>query len=331
MHRIALAIIVLAALSLASPPAGAQREGDLRGRIDSGRERERSLAGAAQRLGRLERAAAREVAILERRLADAQAEVATAEARLAATEARLAKARHRAVELRARLAAYREHLAQRLRARYMSGRPDITTVVLQADGFPQLLDTLKFLNRVERSDTRLVALVRTARFDARREQRELATLTARRRDVAETLRRRRDALAGITAGLRARRDALARARAARLAALGNARASRRRAARTLRRLLAERERAQHAGGPGGPWAIPWPIVQCESGGQNLPPNSAGASGYYQMMPATWAGLGGSTKHAYHAPKAEQDRLAAKLWAGGSGAGNWDCAPLVGKV
>ena len=32
---------------------------------------------------------------------------------------------------------------------------------------------------------------------------------------------------------------------------------------------------------------------CESGGQNLSPNSAGASGYYQIMPATWKGYGGS--------------------------------------
>ena len=43
------------------------------------------------------------------------------------------------------------------------------------------------------------------------------------------------------------------------------------------------------------------------------------------------GLGGSTKHAYQASKAEQDRLAARLWNGGAGARNWDCAELVGIV
>ena len=84
-------------------------------------------------------------------------------------------------------------------------------------------------------------------------------------------------------------------------------------------------------GPGGPWAIPWPIVQCESGGQNLPPNSAGASGYYQMLPSTWRGLGGSTPQAYQASKAEQDRLAATLWNNGAGASNWVCAALVGAI
>jgi hypothetical protein len=69
-------------------------------------------------------------------------------------------------------------------------------------------------------------------------------------------------------------------------------------------------------------------VQCESGGQNLPPNGAGASGYYQMLPETWSGLGGSTPHAYLASKAEQDRLAGVLWAGGAGAHNWVCAGMV---
>jgi hypothetical protein len=93
--------------------------------------------------------------------------------------------------------------------------------------------------------------------------------------------------------------------------------------------MARAANANDAGMATGGWAIPWQIVQCESGGQNLPPNWAGASGYYQFMPATWRGLGGSTKHAYQASKAEQDRLAARLWAGGAGASNWDCYAIVG--
>ena len=112
-------------------------------------------------------------------------------------------------------------------------------------------------------------------------------------------------------------------------ALGRARSGRRKAERELKSLLAARARAAVSNvGPGGPWAIPWAIVQCESGGQNLPPNSAGASGYYQFMPATWRALGGSTPEAYQASKEEQDRLAAILWAGGAGARNWVCAGLV---
>jgi len=53
--------------------------------------------------------------------------------------------------------------------------------------------------------------------------------------------------------------------------------------------------------------------------------SSGAGGAYQMLPSTYQGLGGKYGTANKAPKWEQDRLAAKLWAGGRGAGNWECA------
>ena len=60
-------------------------------------------------------------------------------------------------------------------------------------------------------------------------------------------------------------------------------------------------------GPSGGWAIPYAIVLCESGGQNLPPNSAGASGYYQIMPATWKLFGGTGPAAYLAPQGRAGR------------------------
>jgi septal ring factor EnvC (AmiA/AmiB activator) len=324
------AVFLLAAL-VAAAPAGGQSEGKLRDRIGAGKAQERSLASAAARLGKLERVTAREVAVLEGRLASAQSELDAADARLASTEVRLGEARKRVTRLRERLSDVRVKLSSLLRERYMGDKPDIVTVVLHADGFPQLLETLQFVRRVERADTRVLDLVRSARSDAGRERHVLATLAVRREREATAVRSRRDALAGITQGLRERQALLGRAHAARVAALGRARNGRQRAERELRSLLAARARAVASSGPHGPWAIPWPIVQCESGGQNTGPNSAGASGYYQMLDTTWKGLGGSTAHAYQAAKAEQDRLAARLWAGGAGRGNWVCASLVDGV
>jgi septal ring factor EnvC (AmiA/AmiB activator) len=324
-------LVMLTLAALAAVPALAANEGKLRGRIQSGRAQERALAGAAAHLARLERATAREVAILSRRVADAQAQLDAAVARRQQTAARLDAARRRVARLRIRLGQVRAKLSGVLRSRFESGRPDLVTVVLNADGFPQLLETVEFLKRVQHADTQLLGEVRAARRDAGRERRVLTVLERRQRIVAAAVRSRRDALAGIAEGLRARRAALAQARAARVAALHRTRASRRRAERVLNRLLAARRRAAMQPGPGGPWAIPWPIVQCESGGQNLPPNSATASGYYQITDPTWSGLGGSTRHAFQGSKAEQDRLAARLWASGAGASNWVCAALVGIV
>jgi hypothetical protein len=326
-----LALLATALTIDAGPAPGRDRANTLRNQIDSQRGRERTLSGALARLGRLERATAREVAILERRVAALQADLAQAEALLADTQRRRDHERARALRLRNRLAESRAQLATLLRERYAGGEPDFVTVVLQADGFARLLETVDFIKRVQRQDARILDTVRQARGESIAEKRVLARLTAKRRDAAEVVRRRHDALASIAAGLRARRAALAQARAVRAAALRVSRASRGRAQRALTRLLAQRAAALRQVGPGGPWAIPWPIVQCESGGQNLPPNSAGASGYYQFMVDTWRGLGGSTPQAYLAPKAEQDRLAAQLWNGGAGAGNWVCAALVGTI
>src|SRR5207237_5251092 len=73
----------------------------------------------------------------------------------------------------------------------------------------------------------------------------------------------------------------------------------------------------------GQWVIPTAIVMCESGGANLPPNGASAAGYYQILGSTWAENGGtSPDQANLHSKAEQDAVAARIWAGGAGASQW---------
>ncbi len=332
--RAATLLVLLAAVlgvwALAPGPAGgADRAERLRESIQDRRDREQRLSGAVAKLTRLERATAREVAIMERRVAAVQRDLAAAQAILASTVQRRDGEQARALRLRARLAQARDKLATLLRERYAGGRPDMLTVVLESDGFASLLETVDFLRRVQKSDEKILAAVRGGRRDALVQRRLLAKLAVRHRDATEAVQRRSSALSAMAEGLRTRRSALAQARSARVAALRGSRRSRGRVERTLKRLLAQRNRAIGQIGPGGPWAIPWVIVQCESGGQNVPPNRAGASGYYQFVPATWRGLGGSTPSAYQASKAEQDRLAAKLWDGGRGAANWDCAALVG--
>lgn len=333
LRAVALALLgaVAAAWTLGTGPAGADRAGTLRSSIAGKRSHEAALSGAAARLGRLESETQREVAILERRVNAVQRELTAAQAVLDSTIHRRDDAQARALRLRHRLASSRAQLATLLRQRYTGGRPDILTVILEAHGFASLLETVDFLRRIQHSDQEILGAVRDGRREAVVQRRVLTKLATQRRIAAEAVQRRHDALASIADGLHRRQAALAQARAARLAALRGTRSSRMHAERELNHLLAARNRAIGQVGPGGPWAIPWVIVQCESGGQNLPPNWATASGYYQFIDSTWRGLGGSTPHAYQASKAEQDRLAARLWDGGRGASNWDCAALVGII
>ncbi len=345
-----LAIVVLlasagTALVLAVPGRGATSAGELRERIERQRQEESRLSGTAARLGAIEARATLAAEAGQQRLSEAQTALDGVQGRLDATTGELRTTRARLVRLRARLERSREVLADVLRARYVADPPDLIAVVVNARGFDDLLERVEFLRRVEAHGTRVVSDVREARSQAASDERRLTNLRRDRQRQVDAAERQRNGVAAMAAGLEQRRAEASRAAAARRQALRDTQSGRRSAQRELDRLLAaEHRRARQftapasASGTGagsaasrgsGGWAIPWAIVQCESGGVNHPPNHAGASGYYQFIPSTWKAMGGSTAHAYQASRAEQDRLAAKLWAGGSGARNWDCAAMVG--
>jgi peptidoglycan hydrolase CwlO-like protein len=299
---------------------------------DALKAREQRLSADVGRLDALAAKVQRQLSTLEQRRAEVQADLDRDWAQLGAVRADLDDERERVARLRRRLAQARALLSDRLVTSYKAPDLDLLSVVLNASSFANLMERADFLKRIQENDEEIVVGVRTARADAIREEAKLEAAERRQQEIVTALTARRNALASMGAAVAARRESLLRIRAARAAALAATRRDRRRVEARLR--AAERALARAAGAgapaaiPTGGWAIPWPIVQCESGGQNLPPNHAGASGYYQFMPETWKGLGGKGPHAYLRPKAEQDALAARLWDGGRGAHNWVCAGLV---
>jgi peptidoglycan hydrolase CwlO-like protein len=324
---VALLIALAAGAALLSPPTGAQDVDKLRRRAESKRTSERELSGDISRLGRLLTRLQGDIAVVERRRSEVRAELAEDRAKLDELRGALRGQRARVQRLREHLRASRAVLGRRLQELYRAPEPDLLSVVLSANDFADLLDQAAFLERIAAQDRRIIRNVQAARADANAAVARLARAESAQQETTEAIAARSNALAGISASLAARQADYAAARRARSAALSNARTDRKSLEARIAKL--EARRASYAGASsGGPWAIPWPIVQCESGGQNTPPNSAGASGYYQIMPATWRLFGGSGPAAYRAPKAEQDRVAARIWNGGRGASNWVCAALV---
>jgi septal ring factor EnvC (AmiA/AmiB activator) len=327
---VAVALVAAAIAGALVVPAlsGAQSENDLRSRADRARARERGLSGDVARLGALVSKLDGDIAVIERRRAEVQAQLDADRIKLATLREELRAERRRVVRLRARLREARGILSARLVELYQSQPPDLVTVIMKAKGFADLLEQSTYVTAIGHQDQKIIHLVRRARVDAAAAVIRLARDEARQQQVTTAIEARRNALVGISASLQQRRAAVAQARAARAALLQATRAERVHLEKRIAALEAARARAAAAVGSGGPWAIPWPIVQCESGGQNLPPNSAGASGYYQILPSTWKLFGGSGPAAWKASKAEQDRVASRIWAGGSGAHNWVCAALV---
>ena len=323
------AALVAVALALVGPAlSGAQSEGDLRNRADRARAREQGLSGDVARLGRLVDKLDNDIAVIERRRAEVQAQLDADRAKLATLREELRAERRRVVRLRARLREARQILSSRLVELYQTPQPDLVTVIMRAKGFADLLEQSTYVKAVGHQDQRIIDIVKAARVDAAQAVRRLARDEARQEDITAAIEARRNALVGISASLQGRRAAVAQARAARAALLAATRAQRRSLEKRIASLEAARARAAMVPGPGGPWAIPWPVVQCESGGQNLPPNFASASGYYQILASTWKLFGGAGPAAWKASKAEQDRVAAKIWNGGAGAHNWVCFSLV---
>jgi hypothetical protein len=315
-----------AALPLTASGSGVDQ---LSSALSGQRLRAQALAGSAQALGRVIARLDRQVTLIEGRRAAVEAELGVDQSRLAGVRADQAAERIRLVRLVARLRLARLVLARELVSGYETDQPDIVTVVLAAHGFADLLDRLEYVRVAQTHERNVIVATTTAQAETRAATRRLATLAARDRAVTDAVAAQARAVVAISDLLQGRRAALQDARAAQLDALRATRAKAGALQSALAKLKAEL--AASANQAYGQWAIPQAIVTCESGGQDLGPNSAGASGYYQFLPSTWAGLGGSTPAAYLAPKSEQDRLAAKLWDGGRGAANWDCAAIVGII
>jgi septal ring factor EnvC (AmiA/AmiB activator) len=303
-----------------------------------------SIAGLSQLISSLDG----QISLVQSREATVRAELDRDRAALAAAQSSLARERALLAVLRTRLARARLLLSRQLLSSYEGDRPDVVTVVLDSRGFTDLLEKLDFLHRAEQQQQQTISITREAKVRADRAARRLAKLEATDRQVTAAAAVHAHALAGMDMLLQSKQSALAKARAAQQSALDASRARGRELQAQISRLAAQQAAAQAAAdapatqtsgtatapagpalGPSGGWAIPYAIVLCESGGQNLPPNGAGASGYYQIIPATWKGFGGSGPAAYLAGKAEQDTVASRIWNGGAGASNWVCAGMVG--
>jgi septal ring factor EnvC (AmiA/AmiB activator) len=338
---ITVALLVLAAADPRSTSAQQSISG-LSSQLQQQQDHAHSLASGIASLTALIASLDRQISFVQNREAAVQAALAadgsalqTVQARLLATQARLAVLRHR-------LARARDALSRQLVSEYEGDKPDLIRVVLEARGFSELLEQIDFLHRAMSQQQAIIGATRRAKAQADQVARSLVATDVRFRGLTHAEALHAAALAGMDSLLHSRQAALAQARAAQRAALAAARARGARLRHAIARLQAEQAAAQQAAeqattmqasgpalGSSAGWAIPYAIVLCESGGQNLPPNSAGASGYYQIIPSTWTSFGGSGPAAYLASKSEQDAVAARIYRGGAGVSNWDCARILG--
>jgi peptidoglycan hydrolase CwlO-like protein len=325
-----LCALACAAAVLASPVDGASISA-LQQRISAGREEASSLVGELQSTqaelaaaeGEAASARARERK-LGRLLASGEEKAARLASEVQRTERQLAIAKQR-------LRRARRVLAARLVAMYESGAPDAASVILASSSVEELATRTEYLSRIEESDSALAQRVAQVRHGVAVALRRVAELKARVDAYDERLAAARSEVASVRADAEAAAAHLQAIEAARQAALAKLKTSIGDWAREIqaaKAARAERISAEEAEGEverwlGGPYSIPAYIVMCESGGNYGAVNpSSGAGGAYQILPSTWKLYGGQGE-PQNAPKQEQDRIAAEIWAD-SGPSAWVC-------
>lgn len=214
---LALLLLAVCGISAASAPAKSAEEklDAVEERIGVAQEREGVLTSEIEAMGE-------EISVLEGQVATLRSQEAAAEAELAAKQAELDRAvaeLEEAVEeletLRARLRRALINLRERLVAIYMSGSPDLTSIILGASDYGEMVARAEYLEALQSSDEALAERVRSLRDEAKR-------LVGVRHEAKVTIEAARDQIAaeeqrleGTRATLESREGALLSARAER--------------------------------------------------------------------------------------------------------------------
>jgi murein DD-endopeptidase MepM/ murein hydrolase activator NlpD len=251
-----------------------------------------------------------------------QADLDAKRAQLAEIQEQLRQERLRLVRLRARLAEARAALADRLVQIYKADRPDVVTVVLEADGFADLLERTEFMERVSSQDARIIARVKEAKAEATATAARLARLEDQAERVEQQIETRVNEVAAVKGQLVDRRDRYQSARADKSAMLAHTRDVR----QTMESDLASLEREQSAiqarlQGPSSSSGAAGPIRQ-GSGNLIWPVNGSISSGFGMRWGRLHAGVDIPAPIGTPIRAADSGRVAIAGWVGGYG--NYTC-------
>ncbi len=340
LAAVALPLVLWALLPLASAGQSKQQElQELQQRIDRARDRigrkkgtERVLTTQISGYNRRIRRLQRKIGTLQTRQQRVQVDLDAKRAELESLRSELRFERARLVRLRARLDETRRQLRLRLVEIYKAEPPDVVTVILNSDGFAELLERTEFIRRISDQDRKIVTIVRAARIDSVASERKLARLEARQRLVTAIVQRRRDEIAGVKMELIGTRVGYTRTKDGKAAALGSVREDRKRLEDHVDGLEAASNKiARQLNSLQGQYAGDLPIKR-GNGSMIWPVNGPLSSPFGPRWGRLHAGIDISAGEGTPIHAADAGRVVLMQGTGGSGGyGNFTCVQHTGAM
>jgi murein DD-endopeptidase MepM/ murein hydrolase activator NlpD len=329
---VALPLALWAVLPLGSPgqsPDSLQRRIDRkRDQIEWRRGRERVLtsdiSAVTSRIDTLQA----DITVLQTKQVRLESDLAAKRAELEQIQEDLRRERLHLARLRERLAEARVELADRLLQLYKQDTPDVVTVVLEADGFAELLERTEFMQRTSAQDARIISRVRVAKAESIATAARLDLLEKRAEEIARQIERDVAQVAAIKGELVVRRDRYASVRAEKAELLSNTRADRQALEEHV--VALEREQSAVLARLRGPAAssIAGPIRQ-GSGSLIWPANGSISSPFGMRWGRLHAGIDIPLPEGTALRAADSGTVAIAGWVGGYG--NYTCIQHGGSL
>lgn len=197
-------------LYLARPmPSPAKSAAELQQDIAAKRAKEAQLSGTISRASNKIRGLRGRIGELQSKQNRIQATLDQKVARQQAIAADLKRSRSRLKRLKTRLAYSRKLLAERIVTVYKAGEPDILTVVLNSEGFSELVQRATYMRAVAAQDKKIITTVTRLKGETTKVTVRLAKLEDEASELVAQIRQERNQVASAKNTLDSRRDELA--------------------------------------------------------------------------------------------------------------------------